>query len=406
MLRKNRLISIIVLVALLISGCQPIVAPDSAEFGLDVAAPTAMLGEATVAEIETLIQETMADNQIPGFAIGIVQDGTLAYAKGFGVAELGSDKPITTESLFQICSISKTATTMAILQLVEQGLINLDDPVTAYLPYFTMADDAYAEMTIRHLLAHRAGLSHTQDAVIRFQTDEPRYDDMALEEYVRSMSDLSLLFAPGESYSYSSPGFAVAGDVIAKVSDQSFEAYVQEHIFAPLDMADSTFLLKEANPELLTTPHMYDEAGNAEVIDFYPYDRSVAPAGGLYTSVADLSRMAMLHLNRGTLDDTQILPDAAYDEMWTPLSETGWAEWFGPTWDAYGLGWIMGEDGGHMVYNHTGANSGYQAHILVVPDADLAIVAMTNVFDRDEGSFHAYALADITMKMILGLETE
>ena len=196
------------------------------------------------------------------------------------------------------------------------------------------------------------------------------------------------------------------GDVIAKVSGQSFEEYMQEHIFSPLGMEDSTFLLEEADPTLLTTPHMYDEDGNAETIDFYPYDRRMAPSGGLYTSVDDMSRMAMAHLNRGELDGTRIVPASAYDEMWTPISETGWAEWFGPTWTSYGLGWLMGEDGGHMVYNHTGANSGYQAHLLVVPDEDLAIVALVNVFDREEGSFHAYDIGYSAAELLLGIESE
>jgi CubicO group peptidase (beta-lactamase class C family) len=329
------------------------------------------------------------------------------YTKGFGVAEMGSDKPITPQSLFQVCSAGKTVVAMAIMQLVEQGLVGLDDPVTDYLPYFSEADEAYKDITIRHLLAHRSGIPHKAgDAIVMFQTAEPRYDDAALEDHVRSLSDHELLFAPGEGYTYSSPGFDVLGDVIAKVSGQSFEEYMAEHIFAPLGMQDSTFLWTDADPELLTTPHMYDDDSKAEILSFYPYDRRSAPSGGLYASVDDLSRMAMTHLNGGELDGERIISAAAYDEMWTPVSETGWAEWFGPAWTDYGLGWLMGEDGGHMIYNHTGANSGYQSHLLVVPDENLAIVALVNVFDREEGSFHAYALADEAMKILLGIESE
>jgi CubicO group peptidase (beta-lactamase class C family) len=363
-----------------------------------------VLDPSLVTEIETLIEETMEESKIPGFAIGIVKDGQPVYSKGFGVAELGSDKPVTPQSLFHVASTGKTVVAMAIMQLVEQGLIELDDPVTDYLPYFSMADEAYTDITIRHLLAHRAGLPGTEDAIIRFQTMEPRYDEAALEDYVRSMSEYELLFAPGEDYSYSSPGFDVLGDVVAKVSGQSFEEYVDEHIFAPLGMEDSTFLLKEANPELLTVPHMYDEDGNAEMIDFYPYDRRKAPSDGLYTSVDNLIRMAMAHLNEGELDGNLVLSSGAYDEMWTPYSETGWAEWFGPTWSHYGLGWLMGEADGHMVYNHTGADSGYQSHLLIVPDEDLAIVTLVNVFDRDEGSFHAYAIGNAVMEILLGMK--
>ena len=194
------------------------------------------------------------------------------------------------------------------------------------------------------------------------------------------------------------------GDVIAKASGQSFEEYVQGHVFSPLAMGDTTALLDEVDPEMLVSPHVYDEDGRVVKNDYFPYTRAHGPCNNLYTSVDDLSRLALAHLNRGELDGTRILSAAAYDEMWTPYSETGWAEGFGPIWTSYGLGWFMGEEGGHDVYNHAGGDEGFQAHILLVPDEGLGIVSMVNLLDLEEMEFHAYNIIVAVMKMLLGIE--
>ena len=128
-------------------------------------------------------------------------------------------------------------------------------------------------------------------------------------------------------------------------------------------MGDTTALLDEVAPEMLVSPHVYDEDGRVVKNDYFPYTRVHGPCNNLYTSVDDLSRLALAHLNRGELDGTRILSAAAYDEMWTPYSETGWAGWFGPISTSYGLGWFMGEEGGHDVYHHMGGDEGFQAHI-------------------------------------------
>ena len=213
------------------------------------------------------------------------------------------------------------------MQLVEAGKIDLDGLVTDYLPYFSMADKRYANITVRQVLSHRAGIPNVDNATLEAEFRAPRYDDAALEEYVRGLSGTYLLFAPGEGFSYSCPGFDVLGDVIAKASGQSFKEYVQDHVFSPLAMGDR--LLRcwmKSLRRCLSVPHVYNEDGRVVKNDYFPYTRVHGPCNNLYTSVDDLSRLALAHLNRGELDGTRILSAAAYDEMWTPYSETGWAE--------------------------------------------------------------------------------
>lgn len=227
--------------------------------GYDVA-PEAALDEAIVAKINTLVEQTMADKQVPGAALGIVKDGELFYAKGFGVAELGNGAPVTPESVFYMASIGKSVTGMAIMQRPE-GKIDLDAPVIDYLPYFTLNDPAAESITVRQLLAHSSGMADYGDWMANLADPNQRTDDAALEEYVRTFSSGELLFPPGEGWSYSNSGFDTLGDVVAKVSGQSYEEYVQDHILSPLAMSASTFLLGEVDSDVLVAPHTYDADG-------------------------------------------------------------------------------------------------------------------------------------------------
>ena len=283
-----------------------------------------------MAKIEALVKEIMAKGKVPGAAVGIVKDGELVYASGFGVGKLGSDEPVTPDSVFPMGSVAKTPMAVAIMQLVADGKIDLDAPVTKYLPYFTLADPDAGAITIRQLLSHTSGLPDTIDWLAEYQDKNKRIDEGALDDYVRSLSKESLLFRPGKDWAYSSTGFDILGDVVAKVSGQKFEDYVQDHVLTPLGLEDSSYLLSDVDPAKLVAPHMYDENGNAKTLDFYPYSRTHAPSGAFYSSVNDMARFAVANLNHGELNGTRVLPASAYDKMWAPQAASPWAEMFGP----------------------------------------------------------------------------
>src|SRR5262245_8074457 len=204
------------------------------------------------AELEPRVNEVVQHSQIPGFAIGVVKNGKLIYAKGFGTARLGTDTPITPQSLFHMASVTKTFVGTAVMQLVEENKVELDAPLIKYLPYFQMNDARYRTITIRQMLSHTSGIPDVTD----YHWDKPEYDDGALERFVRIVARMKLDFAPGAKFSYSNTAYEILGDVTAKVSGESFEDYVQHHILTPLGMKDSTLLVREANPKLLTTPHV------------------------------------------------------------------------------------------------------------------------------------------------------
>src|SRR6185295_2428813 len=180
--------------------------------------------------------EAISKGRLPGVAIGVVKNGKMIYAKGFGVSKLGADTPITSRSLFHMASVTKTFVATAIMQLIEQGKVDLDAPLTKYLPYFRMNDERYRQIKIRQMLSHTSGIPDVTD----YHWDKPEYDAGALERFVRSFSNQKLIFNPGEKFAYSNAAYEMLGDLIAKVSGESFEDYVQHQILTPLGMKDST----------------------------------------------------------------------------------------------------------------------------------------------------------------------
>src|SRR6185436_17880545 len=266
--------------------------------------------------LEPLINQTMAANKIPGLAIGIVKNGKLTYAKGFGVSRLGTAKPVTTRTLFHMASVTKTFVGTAVMQLVEAGKIDLDAPLARYLPYFKMKDERARAITIRQMLSHTSGIPD----VTNYNWDKPEYDDKALERFVRSVANFSLVWAPGEKFGYSNTAYEILGDVIAKVSGESFEDYTSHHILTPLGMKDSTLFMREANPELLASPHVKQD-GQIVVSKVFPYNRAHAPSSTLDSSIEDMSRWAIATLNRGELDGKRILKTTTYDTLWKPIAD-------------------------------------------------------------------------------------
>lgn len=354
-------------------------------------APTASLDSALMFKIEAAITETMKVNQIPGLAIGIIKDKQVVYSKGFGLAEVGTDRAVTPETAFQLGSDSKMMVGIAIMQLKEQGKIDLDAPVTTYLPYFQLADERYKEITIRQILSHRSGLPYnTGIGYYVYDSDyqSPEYDEGSLERHVRNLTQVKLQFAPGKAMQYSDLGFEILGDVIAKVSGQSFEAYTQEHIFAPLGMKHTSFIVRDIPSELLAAPHEVS-LSKPFVISYFPYSRQHAPSSHLFSNVEDMSRYALAQLNQGQLGETRILPTAAYEEMWTPQGDTNLPS---PWEKKVGLGWFLGGQEGHRLVGHGGMDIGFGCGFIMALDDGLAVVVMVNrEYPAEEFSYQVMA---------------
>jgi CubicO group peptidase (beta-lactamase class C family) len=326
-------------------------------------------GPATLeTELDRAIGEFVDSHPVPGLAVGVVKDGQVAYAKGFGITDLRTRRPVTSQSLFHTASVSKTFVATAIMQLVEQNKLELEATVMSYLEYFELDDDRARSITVRQLLSHTSGMPDVKD----YHWDEPECDARALERYIRGLRNRRLVSPPGQSFRYSNMAYEVLGDVIAKVSGMPFEVYVQQHILVPLEMRHSTFLKEDTDTGLRTTPHVGRR--RPEVSAVYPYNRAHAPSSTLHSSVAEMCNWIIANVNGGQFKDRRILQAHSYNEIWRPHAKVREGR-------EMGLGWMLAEcPYGPWIF-HGGRDIGFRSHLTLLPEEIGGTVILSNTSD-------------------------
>jgi CubicO group peptidase (beta-lactamase class C family) len=317
------------------------------------------------------IIEAMETHAIPGLSIGIVHNNDIIYAKGFGYENISTKSPVTTSSIFHMASISKTFVATAVMQLVESGKIGLDEKVIKYLPYFKMTGDDYKEITIRQMLGHISGMPNSND----YEWDKPQYDEGAIERFVRSLASEKMELRPGEKFRYSNIAFEVLGDVIAKVSGESFCDYQKNHILNPAGMDNSSFLKPRELPENWASPH--EMSLKPFLINIYPYNRRHAPSSTLHSNALEMCNWALVNLNRGSFDKKKVLNNATYDELWNPWvkNEVGEIAKYGDI----GLSWFVSEYKGEKTIGHGGSDEGFQTYFIMLPQKSIGVIVMANI---------------------------
>jgi len=346
------------------------------------------------AKLDREIERVFRQSDAPGLAVGVVKDQELVYAKGFGVVNLETGGEVTPRTLFHMASITKPFVATSIVQLLEQGKLSLDDPIVDYLPYFQMEDRRYPMLTIRQFLTHSSGMPDVED----YHWDEPEYDEGALERYVRSLGDRALVSVPGEKFMYSNMAFEVLGDLIAKVSGQSFADYVKEQILLPLGMNDSSILIRDVDPALLANGHVQEEGGQIRVSEHYAYNRAHGPSSCLYSNVVDMSQWAIANMNRGELEGRRILDTSSYELLWAPAVRVGVRD--GRATDV-GLSWFLSDYAGYQTVSHGGRDIGYQTNLVMVPDAGVAVIVLSNYFGMEP---IVSDVTDLALQLALGSE--
>jgi CubicO group peptidase (beta-lactamase class C family) len=334
--------------------------------------PTTPLYDSDLAKkLDEEVERLFRESDSPGLAVGVVKDQELVYAKGFGVTNLETGGEVTPRTLFHMASITKPFVATSIVQLLKQEKLSLDDPIVEHLPYFEMKDERYATLTIRQFLTHSSGMPDVED----YHWDEPEYDEGALERYVRSLTDRELLFKPGKEFSYSNLAFEVLGDLIAKVSGQSFADYVKEHILLPLGMNDSSILIRDVDPALLANGHVQGDNGEVLVSEHYAYNRRHGPSSTLHSNVVDMSRWAIANMNRGELEGRRILDASSYELLWEPTVMVGIRH---RRRVLLGLSWFLSGFNEHPTVYHGGGDIGYRTNFLMAPDAGVAVIVLSN----------------------------
>lgn len=343
------------------------------------------------AAIDAYVAAQMNKQRIPGLGLGIVYGTEIVHLQGFGSAD-PSGKPVTDQTTFSIGSLTKSFTAVAIMQLVEAGKLDLDAPVQRYLPWFRVADQTIsARITLRHLLNHTSGLPRDFDTT---GADRPDQDVNALEARLRNLRTVPTE-QPLGTYGYSNVGYQVLALVIQQSSDQSYEDYVRQHIFAPLGMRQSFATLEEAARHDLATGYHY--WFGQPVAAGLPTYRTGPGNGGLFSSAADMARYLIANLNQGRFGAATLLSPAGIAEVQRPAVER-------PN-DWYAMGWGVQTIDGVTRLSHSGQTYNYLAKMILIPDTKWGVVVLQNsqyLVKFASGDYQQDRIADGVADLLVG----
>lgn len=304
----------------------------------------------------------------PGISVAIVHDQELVWSTGFGYADLTEGTPATPRTVYSICSISKLFTSIATMQLRDEGLLRLDDPVSSLLPWFRTAggDDRDAEVTVEGLLTHSSGLPNGTG-------DSEAGSYPSREEIIDRVPELGLLYRPRGDDLYSNLGITVAGEIVAELSGQSYESYVTDRILRPLGMSSTIPEIGDAwEWERMATGYSAPRRGG-ERVETEPFSGGgMVPALGFASTVEDLARFASWQFRALDDDDDEVLSGRTLREMYR-------VHQVDEAWEApMGLGFALFRDHGKTFVGHAGFCSGFQSNFALQPDDRIATIAAAN----------------------------
>jgi CubicO group peptidase (beta-lactamase class C family) len=308
---------------------------------------------------DDFLQAQMKSHGIPGCTLIVVKSGKQLKNAAYGLANLELNVPATAETKFEIGSITKQFTAAAVLLLEQQGKLSVDDSVTRYL---TNAPASWTNITLRHLLSHTSGLK-SYTALEGFALTQ----HLSENEFIRRIEAAKREFQPGEGWKYCNTGFNLLGYVIEHVSGKSYWEFLQEQIFAPLEMASTM----NRAPGLVITNRAagYEQTNHMHINRDYDLT-DVFSAGALISTTGDLARWS------AALDQEKLLDASSRKKMWTQAKLNSGKE------TTYGFGWFLDKAGGHKNIGHGGATSGFSASIQRFPDDNLTVILLTNTDEQ------------------------
>lgn len=316
--------------------------------------------------------------KVPGMAIAIVQDGKVIMAKGYGVRELGKAAPVDADTLFGAMSTTKAMTAVTMGMLVDEGKVSWDDKVIKHLPDFRVAD-AYvtSELRIRDLFTHNGGMGSAD--FLWAWTPE-----LSTAEIVKRMQYARPAYPFRGGYSYQNVMYAIAGQVIEKVSGMPWERFVTERLFAPLGMKNTFATLRGSSSYQNRSTAHFNIDGTITVI---PEDQadSIAPAGAVWSNANDIAKWIDFMLGNTTVNGKQLLKPATYQAILRPQAIIPPGQFYPtvsltkPHWTTYGFGWFQHDYRGEMVNFHTGSLAGRTAIIGLIPEKKMGIYIFGNI---------------------------
>jgi CubicO group peptidase (beta-lactamase class C family) len=324
-------------------------------------------------ELERFLDETiaaqLADHEVPGATVSVVKDGKLLFAKGYGVANIEESRPVVaSETLFRIGSVTKLFTWTAVMQLVEQGRLDLNADVNSYLETLEIPATHPQPITMAGLMTHTAGFEDRQLGLSVLEEERSRPLDAALAADMPAR-----IYAPGEVTAYSNYGAALAGHIVEQISGEPLDAYLQRHVLEPLDMRHSTLrqeLRRELSGDLAVS---YQEVnGTLEPLPREYFD--FVPAAGMSATATDMAHFMIAHLQEGRFADGRILKHATAQDMHRQHFTND------PRLSGMTLGFAEQRHGDERILMHPGSTNfeQFQSYLMLMPGRGLGLFASFN----------------------------
>ena len=344
--------------------------------------------------LDFYINRSLTNWRIPGAAVCIVKDGKIVLMKAYGIKELGLPAQVDINSLFMIGSNTKAFTATALAMLQNNKQLSLDDKVNKYLPQFKLEGKPADQVLIRDLLCHRLGFQTFQGDFTFYNTNLSRAD------IIQRLGMLKTVYPFRTKWGYTNAAFLTAGEIIPVVTGKSWEAYLKENIFAPLGMTNTVALTADMPKSLnRTVPHTLID-GRLSPIPYCQID-GLAPAGGICSSINDMSKWVLTLLSDGKVGPRQVIPAAAINATREAQDIMGRVKHLnGETnYELYGLGWMIQDYSGHHLIMHDGGVNGYLSSVTLVPQEHLGIVILTNTDQNNFFEALRWEIMDAYFKM-------
>ncbi|QMW05580.1 serine hydrolase [Spirosoma foliorum] len=330
-------------------------------------------------QIDALVQKTLTTFDVPGIAVAVIKDGKVIHSKGYGVRSLKTGEKVDENTLFGIASNSKAFTSAALAILMDEGKLTWDDKVIDYIPEFRMYDPYVTDaFTIRDLLTHRSGLGLGAGDLMFW----PDSSNFTMKDIIHNLRYLKPVSGFRTKYDYDNLLYMVAGEVVERVSGKTWEAFVEERIMKPLGMNRSAGSYSRLADKVNVIDAHAPVNGKVQVIsrDMFRFGYS---AGGINSSVADMSKWVIMQLNKGKYGNSQqVFSEKRQADMWgaqtiltvnpTPIPP------YNTHFSAYGLGWGLSDVKGYKQVTHTGGLAGMVTQVTLLPELQLGIIVFTN----------------------------
>jgi len=361
--------------------------------GLSVfAVRAAKAGQDVDGRVDAVVGAEMREQRIPGLALAVLRDGKVVKGQGYGLANVELNVAVKPETVFQTGSVGKQFTAAAVMMLVEEGKVGLDDKLSKYL---AGTPEVWKDVTVRNLLTHTSGITdYTDSEYTKAGGLINLRGDYTEAELYQKLIQLPLNFETGTKWKYSNTGYVLLGFLIHKVTGEFYGDFLQERIFRPLGMS-STRIISEADIVPNRSSGYELVKGEIKNQEWVSATLNTTADGALYTNVLDLEKWdAALYTER-------LLKRASFEQMWTPVRLKD-----GKTYP-YGFGWFLNEANGHRLIEHDGAWQGFTMNISRYVDDSLTVIVMTNLdSEHAKPERVAHGVAGLYVEALKGKEKE